>query len=73
MGAGAMMRQIAFAGAGGPEVLRLVEAPRPNADAGMVVVRVPTAGVNRPDSGNAAACIRHRPAPRRSPASTSRA
>lgn len=49
MGADAMMRQIAFAGAGGPEVLRLVEAPRPVAGEGMVLVRVLAAGVNRPD------------------------
>ncbi len=34
---------------GGPEVLRIVERPRPRPKAGEVVIRVVAAGVNRPD------------------------
>lgn len=44
-----MMRQIAFSGAGGPEVLRIEHAARPVPAAGEVLVRVLAAGVNRPD------------------------
>jgi len=44
-----MMRQIAFTGAGGPEVLRIETAARPVPAAGEVLVRVLAAGVNRPD------------------------
>ncbi|KGD96826.1 NAD(P)H-quinone oxidoreductase [Rhizobium sp. YS-1r] len=34
---------------GGPEVLRIVEQPRPRPKAGEVLIRVAAAGVNRPD------------------------
>src|SRR5688572_14087414 len=34
---------------GGPEVLRIVERPRPRPQAGEVLIRVVAAGVNRPD------------------------
>jgi len=34
---------------GGPEVLRIVEQPRPQPEAGEVLIRVVAAGVNRPD------------------------
>ncbi len=43
------MRAIEIERPGGPEVLRMVEMPRPQAEAGKVVVRVLAAGVNRPD------------------------
>lgn len=43
------MKAIEFAGAGGPEVLRLCDRPMPSLAAGEVVVRVKAAGVNRPD------------------------
>ena len=43
------MRVIEFAGAGGPEVLRIAEHPRPAPEPGEVLIRVVAAGVNRPD------------------------
>lgn len=43
------MRVIEFAGAGGPEVLRIAEHPRPVPGPGEVVIKVAAAGVNRPD------------------------
>ena len=44
-----LMRQIAFDGAGGPDVIRLREAPVPVPGPGKVLVEVVAAGVNRPD------------------------
>lgn len=46
---GQMMRAIEIAQPGGPDVLRVVERPIPEAGAGDVLVRVAAAGVNRPD------------------------
>ena len=43
------MRAVEIERPGGPEVLRMVDMPRPRAGAGEVVVRVLAAGVNRPD------------------------
>ena len=43
------MRAIEIASPGGPEVLRVVQRPIPEPAAGEVLVRVATAGVNRPD------------------------
>jgi NADPH2:quinone reductase len=43
------MRQVRFAGAGGPEVIRLEEAPVPRPGPGQVLIEVAAAGVNRPD------------------------
>lgn len=43
------MRCIDVSGSGGPEVLRLAQAPRPQPRAGEVLIRVLAAGVNRPD------------------------
>jgi NADPH2:quinone reductase len=43
------MRQIAFAGAGGPEVIAVEAAPVPAPGPGKVLVAVVAAGVNRPD------------------------
>lgn len=43
------MRAVIAAGQGGPEVLRIVERPRPEPGQGQVLVRVEAAGVNRPD------------------------
>lgn len=43
------MRAIEIARPGGPDVLRMIEMPRPAPDAGEVVIRVFAAGVNRPD------------------------
>lgn len=43
------MRQIVFAGSGGPEVIRLETAPVPKPGPGQVLVEVVAAGVNRPD------------------------
>jgi putative PIG3 family NAD(P)H quinone oxidoreductase len=43
------MRYIECDGAGGPEVMRIAEAPRPEPGARDVVIRVEAAGVNRPD------------------------
>ncbi len=45
----AMMRVVVAQGAGGPEVLQLVERPRLEPAAGEILVRVRAAGVNRPD------------------------
>lgn len=44
-----MMRAIEIERPGGPEVLRMIEMPRPAAKPGEVVIRVFAAGVNRPD------------------------
>ena len=43
------MRAIEIERPGGPEVLRMVEMPRPRPGVGEVVIRVVAAGVNRPD------------------------
>ncbi|CAA2107938.1 Phthiocerol synthesis polyketide synthase type I PpsC [Methylobacterium bullatum] len=43
------MRQIRFAGAGGPDVLTLETVPLPQAGPGQVLIEVVSAGVNRPD------------------------
>lgn len=43
------MRQVRFAGAGGPEVIRIETAPVPRPGPGQVLVEVAAAGVNRPD------------------------
>ncbi len=43
------MRQIRFEGAGGPEVIRLENAPVPHPGPGQVLIEVAAAGVNRPD------------------------
>ncbi|SFN01934.1 NAD(P)H-quinone oxidoreductase [Methylobacterium pseudosasicola] len=43
------MRAVIAAGPGGPEVLRMVERPRPEPGQGQVLVRVEAAGINRPD------------------------
>ena len=43
------MKYIEISSPGGPEVLRLVEGPRPEPAAGQVLIRVQAAGVNRPD------------------------
>lgn len=45
----AMMRAVVAEGAGGPEVLRIVERPRPEPGPGEVLIRVRAAGINRPD------------------------
>ena len=45
----ASMQQIAFRGAGGPEVIHPEEAPLPVIGSGQALVRVAYAGVNRPD------------------------
>lgn len=45
-----MMRAIEITEPGGPEVLKLVERPRPVAGHGQVVIKVAYAGVNRPDA-----------------------
>jgi NADPH2:quinone reductase len=44
-----MMRAIEIERPGGPEVLGMIEMPRPMPKAGEVVIRVFAAGVNRPD------------------------
>ncbi|MCX7558558.1 NAD(P)H-quinone oxidoreductase [Sulfitobacter sp. F26204] len=44
------MRAVEISEPGGPEVLKLVERPRPEARHGQVVIRVAYAGVNRPDA-----------------------
>ena len=44
-----MMKSIAIATPGGPEVLKLVDAPVPQPSAGQLLVKVHGAGVNRPD------------------------
>jgi putative PIG3 family NAD(P)H quinone oxidoreductase len=43
------MREIYFDGAGGPEVIRMREAPVPAPGPGKVLVEVAAAGINRPD------------------------
>lgn len=43
------MRQIRFAGAGGPEVIQVETGPVPMPGPGQVLVKVVAAGVNRPD------------------------
>lgn len=43
------MRQVRFAGSGGPEVIRIESAPVPQPGEGQVLVEVTAAGVNRPD------------------------
>lgn len=43
------MRAVIADGQGGPEVLRIVERPRPEPGQGQVLVRVEAAGINRPD------------------------
>lgn len=43
------MRAIAITSPGGPEVLQLVDAPKPTPGPGEVLIRVAAAGVNRPD------------------------
>lgn len=43
------MRQIRFAGPGGPEVIRVETAPLPRPGPGQVLIEVVAAGVNRPD------------------------
>lgn len=45
----ATTRVIRFAGAGGPDVIRLEEAPMPALRPGTVLIRTAYAGVNRPD------------------------
>lgn len=44
-----MMRQIYFEGHGGPDVIRMGEAPVPTPGPGQVLIEVAAAGVNRPD------------------------
>jgi NADPH2:quinone reductase len=50
------MKQIHFDGPGGPEVIRVGEAPVPTPGEGKVLIKVTAAGINRPDifqrSGN---------------------
>jgi NADPH:quinone reductase len=43
------MQQVIFDGVGGPEVIRIAEAPVPEPGPGKVLVEVAAAGVNRPD------------------------
>ncbi len=45
-----MMRAVEISEPGGPDVLRVVERPRPVAAPGQVVIKVAYAGVNRPDA-----------------------
>jgi len=47
--AGATMRAVVMEGFGGPEVLRLGEAPRPGAGPGQVLIQVAATSVNRAD------------------------
>ena len=44
-----MMRQVTFEGHGGPDVIRIGEAPVPEPGPGQVLIEVAAAGVNRPD------------------------
>lgn len=44
-----MMRYVECEGAGGPEILRMAEAPLPEPGTGQVLIQVQAAGVNRPD------------------------
>lgn len=43
------MRQVQFTGPGGPEVIKLADAPVPQPGPGQVLIRVAAAGINRPD------------------------
>jgi NADPH:quinone reductase len=43
------MRQIIFAGSGGPDVIRLEEVPVPQPGPGQVLIKVAACGINRPD------------------------
>ena len=43
------MQQIVFDGGGGPDVIRVAEAPVPRPGEGKVLIEVAAAGVNRPD------------------------
>jgi len=43
------MRQVEITEPGGPEVMRVIDAPVPEPGAGEVLIRVEAAGVNRPD------------------------
>lgn len=43
------MRQVYFESHGGPEVIRIGEAPAPEPGPGQVLIEVAAAGVNRPD------------------------
>jgi NADPH:quinone reductase len=43
------MRQVIFDGAGGPDVIRIAEAPVPKPGPAKVLIEVAAAGVNRPD------------------------
>ncbi|TSE27129.1 Phthiocerol/phenolphthiocerol synthesis polyketide synthase type I PpsC [Tepidimonas aquatica] len=45
----AMMNAIEISAYGGPEVLRLVQRPRPQPGEGEVLIRVSASGINRPD------------------------
>jgi NADPH:quinone reductase len=44
-----MMRQVHFEGHGGPDVIRIGEAPVPEPGPGQILIEVAAAGVNRPD------------------------
>lgn len=44
------MRAVEISAPGGPDVLQLVDRPRPEPDHGQVVIQVAWAGVNRPDA-----------------------
>jgi len=44
-----IMRQVHFEGHGGPDVMRIGEAPVPEPGPGQVLIEVAAAGVNRPD------------------------
>ena len=44
------MRAVEISAPGGPDVLQLVDRPRPEPDHGQVVIKVAWAGVNRPDA-----------------------
>lgn len=44
-----VMRQVYFDGAGGPDVIRIGEAPLPAVAPGKVLVEIVAAGINRPD------------------------
>ncbi len=45
-----VMRAVEISEPGGPDVLKMVERPRPSPDVGEVVLKVAYAGVNRPDA-----------------------
>lgn len=67
----AKMRQIVFDGAGGPEVVRLVEADTPSPAPGKVLVEVAAFGINRPDCIQRQGLYPLRPAKATCPASRS--